>query len=121
MFLNLFFFPVSPEDLAFLEVMKLLEDGEDDDSILAPLTQTKPDSQIVLSQKELEVPTATEFIENTNDSDSDDDILNNFSMAMEETIDDQEKSSKDDDIWENSFWDNVKLPQLDGGHDEDTS
>lgn len=110
---------LSPEDLAFLEVMKLLEDGDDDDSILAPLTQTKPpDSQILLSQKEATVENVAEVIERENDSDSDDDILNDYSMAMDETIIEcEEKSSKEEDIWENSFWDNIKLPQLDGGHE----
>lgn len=101
--------------------MKLLEDGDDDDSILAPLTQTKqPDSQILLSQKETTIQNVTEIIENENDSDSDDDILNNYSMAMEDAKEEQLSKAKDDEIWENSFWDDVKLPQLDGGHELDT-
>lgn len=101
--------------------MKLLEDG-DDDSILAPLTQTKPpENQILLSQKEATAENVAEVIERENESDSDDDILNDYSMAMDETIiEPTENPAKEDDIWENSFWDNVKLPQLDGGHELNT-
>lgn len=136
----------SPEEIQFLEVLRMLEEneegGRDNDSLLAPLTQTAnlPLSQLSghlnVSQSTKSninpLPTNDKNNENEKDDsyDSDDDLLNDFSFVMNDYSNDGNTNNKkldntrkpkvvddDDDVWENSFWNNINLPQFDGAND----